>query len=66
MTSPTLTHDEQVVIWQAQGVLMESFGCELAEAALLLRQRALSERRSVADTASGVVSGVVQLGDDHL
>lgn len=66
MANPTLTANEQVVVWQAQGVLMESFGCEPAEAELLLRQRALSEGRSVADAASGVLSGVVRLGDDHL
>ena len=66
MATPTLTDDEQVVVWQAQGVLMELLGCEGAEAVLLLHWRALSEGRSVADSAYAVLSEWLALGDDHL
>lgn len=58
MTSPRLVDDDQVTVWQAEGVLMELLGCELAEAALLLRWRALIQGRGVFEAAVAVLSEV--------
>lgn len=60
MTSPKLADDDQVAVWQAEGVLMELLGCEVAEAALLLRWRALIQRRGVFEAAAAVLSEVSQ------
>ena len=57
MTSPKLTDDDQIAVWQAEGVLMELSGCGVVEAALLLRWRALVQNMSLIDAARGVLFG---------
>jgi ANTAR domain len=55
MMSPKLATDDQVVVWQAEGVLMEVLGCGPVEAAGVVRWRARAERRSVVETAAAVL-----------
>ncbi len=59
----TLADDDQVSVWQAEGVVMELLGCGAAEAALLLRLRALIQKRGVLETAAVVLSEVSQFVD---
>ena len=41
--------------WQAQGILMEVLGCDLAEATELIRLRSVIDRRTVIETARTIV-----------
>jgi len=47
---------DQVVIWQAQGILMEQLGYEPIEADLWLRWRAQSDKRTVVEAAVQLVT----------
>ena len=58
-----LADDDQVSVWQAEGVVMELLGCGAAEAALLLRWRALIQKRGVVEAAAAVLSEVSQFVD---
>ncbi len=58
-----LVDDDQVSVWQAEGVVMELLDCGAAEASLLLRWWALIQKRGVVETAAAVLSEVSQLVD---
>ena len=54
---------DQVSVWQAQGILMEILGCSAKEAADLIHTRSLINGRRPIDTADAIVStGVLLAG----
>lgn len=56
MTKQQLEGVDQVVIWQAQGMLMELFGCKPYEADVWLWWRARVDQRTVAEAAVQLVT----------
>ena len=46
---------DEVSVWHAQGIVMEVFGCELSEAAEIIRWRAVVDGRTPVETADGIV-----------
>ena len=53
-----LADEDQVAVWQAEGVVMELLGCDAAVASLLLRCRAVIQKRRVFEVAAAVLSEV--------
>jgi AmiR/NasT family two-component response regulator len=61
MTSPgpnvhLVARNDQVAVWQAQGILMEVLGCNAREAADLIHKRSIANGRRTRDTADAIVS----------
>jgi AmiR/NasT family two-component response regulator len=56
VTEQQLEDADQVVIWQAQGILMERLGCESIEADVWLRWRAGNDQRTVLEAAVQLVT----------
>jgi hypothetical protein len=57
MARPQLAHDDQEVVWQAEGVLMEVLGCGPRAAGAVLRLLTHVDERSLVEVAVDVVSG---------
>jgi AmiR/NasT family two-component response regulator len=56
MTEQQPKDPDQVVIWQAQGILMEQLGYEPIEADFWLRWRARLDKRTVVEAAIQLVT----------
>jgi AmiR/NasT family two-component response regulator len=56
VTEQQLEDADQVVIWRAQGILMERLGCEPIEADVWLRWRARIDKRTVVEAAVQLVT----------
>jgi AmiR/NasT family two-component response regulator len=56
VTEQQLEDADQVVIWQAQGILMERPGCEPIEADVWLRWQARIDKRTVVEAAVQLVT----------
>jgi AmiR/NasT family two-component response regulator len=57
MARPQQAHDDQEVVWQAEGVLMEVLGCGARAAGAVLRLLAHADERSLVEVAADVLAG---------
>jgi hypothetical protein len=57
MKRPQQAHDDQELVWQAEGVVMEVLCCGARAAGVVLRLRAHADERGLVEVAADVLAG---------